>query len=167
MAGRVAAIVPVATYLWASALVESFCRSGNIRQDAPELTRLRFLPRGSSQFRNTEGFMALPTDLTVFVVDDESVIALTLATILKQSGFIAKAFTNPAEALNSAGSEAPDLLVSDVMMPEMLGVDLAIQLKAIRPACKVLLFSGQAATAEYSDFISVVFSGVKALCHFP
>jgi len=92
--------------------------------------------------------MALPTDLAVFVVDEESVIALTPATILKQGGFIAKAFTNPAAALNSAGSEAPDLLVSDVMMPETSGVDLAIRLKAIRPACKVLLFSGQAATAD-------------------
>jgi CheY-like chemotaxis protein len=92
--------------------------------------------------------MAPGTEPTVFVVDDESVIAVTLTIILKRSGFKATAFTNPAEALKSASIEAPDLLVSDVMMPGMSGVDLAIQLKSIRPSCKILLFSGQAATAD-------------------
>jgi DNA-binding NtrC family response regulator len=95
--------------------------------------------------------MAQQTEPTVFVVDDESVIAVTLATILKQSGFRARAFTNPVEALKSAGSEVPNLLISDVLMPEMSGVDLAIQLKAIHPDCKVLLFSGQSATADFLE----------------
>lgn len=84
----------------------------------------------------------------VFVVDDENVIASTLAIILKQAGFAAVAFTNPIEAVASAEENAPDLLISDVMMPEMTGVDLAIQLQKIAPACKVLLFSGQAGTAD-------------------
>jgi CheY-like chemotaxis protein len=54
---------------------------------------------------------------TVFVVDDENVIASTLATILKQSGFEATAFTNPLEALDATRLKTPDLLISDVMMP--------------------------------------------------
>jgi CheY-like chemotaxis protein len=72
------------------------------------------------------------------VVDDEEVIAQTLAVILRQSGFLAKSFTNPLEALAEAASTAPDLLISDVMMPEMSGVDLAIKLRALHPECKVL-----------------------------
>ena len=87
-------------------------------------------------------------DLRVFVVDDEKVIAHTLAAILRQSGFVVHAFTNPLEALDSAASDAPDLLISDVMMPEMSGIDLAIALRSRHPECKVLLFSGQAATAD-------------------
>lgn len=86
--------------------------------------------------------------LRIFVVDDEQVIAQTLAVILRQSGFVVYAFTNPIEALIGAASEAPDLLISDVMMPEMSGIDLAIQLRKRHPECKVLLFSGQAATAD-------------------
>jgi CheY-like chemotaxis protein len=84
----------------------------------------------------------------VFVVDDEQIIALTLAAILRQSGFVATAFSNPLEALERARVEAPDLLISDVVMPELSGIDLAIQLTADCPNCKVLLFSGQAATAD-------------------
>jgi CheY-like chemotaxis protein len=50
--------------------------------------------------------------------------------------------------LQTARLEAPDLLISDVVMPQLSGIDLAIQLREYCPDCKVLLFSGQAATAE-------------------
>jgi len=84
----------------------------------------------------------------VFVVDDEKVIAETLAIILTKSGFNAISFTNPLHALEDAKRESPSLLISDVMMPEMSGIDLAIQIKRLCPKCKILLFSGQAATTD-------------------
>lgn len=85
---------------------------------------------------------------TVFVVDDEAVISNTLSLILRQSGFDARAFSSSKKALDALGDGAPDLLVSDVVMPEMSGVELAIMFRKIRPDCKVLLFSGQAATSD-------------------
>ena len=84
----------------------------------------------------------------VFVVDDEQVVASTLAAILQMHGFSAKFFTSPLEALTAARSKAPDLLVSDVEMPGLSGLDLAIQMKAQYPSCKILLLSGQAATLD-------------------
>lgn len=84
----------------------------------------------------------------VYVVDDEKVIASTLVAILKLHGYSAKAFTSPLEALAAARWKAPDLLISDVAMPELSGVDLAIQTKILCPECKILLFSGQAATQD-------------------
>jgi DNA-binding response OmpR family regulator len=84
----------------------------------------------------------------IFVVDDEHVIAATLAAILQMNGFSARFFTDPVEALAAARSDAPDLLISDVAMPGLSGVDLAIQLKAQHPECKILLFSGQAGTLD-------------------
>ena len=86
--------------------------------------------------------------LRVFVVDDEWIIAKTLTTILQNSGFSATSFNNPLEALEAAQGEAPDLLISDVVMPQLSGVDLAIQMKVLCPACKILLFSGQAETSD-------------------
>jgi DNA-binding NtrC family response regulator len=84
----------------------------------------------------------------VFVVDDEFIIASTLATILQRNGFDAVSFTDPLEALSAAETQAPDLLITDVVMPGMSGIDLAIAVKKLSPQCKVLLFSGQAATAN-------------------
>jgi DNA-binding response OmpR family regulator len=86
--------------------------------------------------------------MRVFVVDDEHVIASTLAAILKLHGYSATSFTSPLEALIAARSRAPDLLISDVAMPALSGVDLAIQIKAQCPKCKILLFSGQATTQD-------------------
>jgi DNA-binding NtrC family response regulator len=78
----------------------------------------------------------------IFVVDDEPVIASTLAAILQMNGFSARFFTCPLEALTAARTKAPDLLISDVTMPGISGIDLAIKMKAHYPKCKVLLFSG-------------------------
>ena len=84
----------------------------------------------------------------IFVVDDESVIAEPLATILRISGFVATSFTNPLDALDWTRTLAPDLLITDVIMPEMSGIELAIRMKTQCPDCKVLLFSGQATTSD-------------------
>ena len=82
----------------------------------------------------------------IFVVDDEPVIASTLAAILQMNGFSAKFFTSPLEALAAARSKAPDLLISDVTMPDISGIDLAMKMRAQFPTCKILLFSGHPAT---------------------
>jgi FixJ family two-component response regulator len=84
----------------------------------------------------------------VYVVDDEKLIATTLAAILTRSGFEAIPFLDPLDALLSAESRCPDVLITDVMMPQLNGVDLGIQFKAIHPQCRVLLFSGHAATSD-------------------
>ncbi len=85
---------------------------------------------------------------TIFVVDDEPAISSTLAAILNSSGFSARAFTDPLEALRSAEAQCPDFLISDVIMPQLNGIDLGVQFKAIYPQCRILLFSGQLATDD-------------------
>ena len=84
----------------------------------------------------------------VLVVDDERVIADTLAIILNQSGFDASAVYTGTDAVETARADEPDLIISDVIMPDMNGIEAAIRIRQILPDCKILLFSGQAATAD-------------------
>ena len=84
----------------------------------------------------------------VMVVDDESSIADTLAEILSRSGYSAVAAYDGDSALESALLTPPEMLITDVVLPGMSGIDLAITVKRIFPDCKIILFSGQASTAD-------------------
>jgi DNA-binding response OmpR family regulator len=84
----------------------------------------------------------------VLIVDDEKVIADTLSIILTHAGFITMTAYDGETALRIANAITPALLISDVVMPGITGVELAIMLTQSIPNLKVLLFSGQASTVD-------------------
>jgi DNA-binding response OmpR family regulator len=84
----------------------------------------------------------------VLVVDDESAIADTVTEILSRSGYAAMAAYDGSDALETALLTPPELLITDVILPGTSGIELAITIKRIFPDCKILLFSGQAATMD-------------------
>jgi len=92
-----------------------------------------------------------PQKPKVLVADDERVIADTLAIILNQSGFEATAVYTGERAVEIARTLQPDMLISDVIMTDLNGIDAAIRIREMLPGCKILLFSGQAATADLLD----------------
>ena len=96
----------------------------------------------------SEAAAAIPSKPRVLVADDEQVIANTLAIILNQAGFEARAVYSGEKAIETLDTFEPDMLISDVIMTGMTGIEAAIATRARRPSCKILLFSGQAATAD-------------------
>jgi DNA-binding response OmpR family regulator len=84
----------------------------------------------------------------VLVVDDESAIADTLAEILNRTGYAAVPVYDAESALETALVMPPEMLITDVMLPGESGIELAIKIRRIFPDCRILLFSGQAATSD-------------------
>lgn len=84
----------------------------------------------------------------VLIADDERVIADTLAIILNQSGFEARAVYSGEKAVEMAADFKPEMLISDVIMGGLSGVDAAIRIREVLPQVKILLFSGHAATSD-------------------
>jgi DNA-binding response OmpR family regulator len=84
----------------------------------------------------------------VLVVDDDRLVADTLTIIFDRAGYCALTAYDAKGALEITRSIRPDILVSDVDMPLMSGVDLAMALQKALPACQVLLFSGHATLAD-------------------
>jgi CheY-like chemotaxis protein len=87
----------------------------------------------------------------VLVVDDEHIIADTLALILKQSGFEAHAVYSGETAVEAALTLQPDVMISDVVMEGINGIEAAIRVSATLPHCRIILFSGNAVTAHLLD----------------
>jgi CheY-like chemotaxis protein len=84
----------------------------------------------------------------ILVVDDQSAIADTVVKILNLSGYAAIAAYDGDDALEVALLQPPEMLITDVVMPGMNGIELAVTIKRIYPDCKILLFSGQASTSD-------------------
>lgn len=78
----------------------------------------------------------------VLVVDDEKVIADSLAAILCACGYTARAVYSAIGAVAAAKDLTPHTLISDVLMPEVNGVELAAYFAEHYPECTVMLMSG-------------------------
>lgn len=79
----------------------------------------------------------------ILVVDDEPVIAGTLSLVLMQFGYQVQMFTQPEQAIESIRTQSADILVTDMSMPSMSGVELAHHVVQLRPECRVLILSGR------------------------
>jgi len=91
-------------------------------------------------------------DTFVLVVDDERVIADTLVAILKARGFSAFAAYDGTQGLEAARVLRPGVIITDVVMPSMNGIEMAMKVREFLPRTKMILMSGQAATLTLVDF---------------
>ena len=79
----------------------------------------------------------------VLLVEDEVAVRELVERILRRDGFEVTSAPDALVALRTANSAGPfDLLISDVVMPGMSGIELARELRALRPELRVLLISG-------------------------
>jgi len=88
------------------------------------------------------------TEPTILVVDDQQMVADTTAEILNRSGFRASRAYTAHSALQIARKLKPDYLLTDVLMPNMNGVELAIAVSTELPRTRIVLFSGQAGITD-------------------
>lgn len=80
----------------------------------------------------------------VLVVDDERLLADTTGAILRRAGYDVKIAYDGFDAVEFVHSFGPDYVLTDILMPGMNGVELAIAVKRLSPSTRVVLFSGQA-----------------------
>ena len=88
-----------------------------------------------------------PLALSVLLVEDDPLLRQVVLGLVRKLGYACQAAETPQEALDLAADprEDIDLLLSDVVMPEMNGKELAEAFKALRPHVPVLFMSGYSA----------------------
>jgi two-component system alkaline phosphatase synthesis response regulator PhoP len=78
----------------------------------------------------------------ILVVDDEPVVRELTVEILRRSGYAPQGVPSARDALELLEQEHFDLVVSDVVMPEMTGVEFLYELRLRRPDLPVILMTG-------------------------
>ena len=84
----------------------------------------------------------------LMIVDDDQSLADSSARLLGMFGYECYAVYNPDDALACAESFTPDIVLSDVIMEGMNGIELCQQIKRMLPNCRILLLSGHVPTAH-------------------
>lgn len=83
----------------------------------------------------------------VLVIDDERLIADTLKEILDLHGFETISLYSGESALEWIESYRPDIVLSDIVMRKVDGIEAAMRIRALHPECRVILFSASALSA--------------------
>lgn len=81
-------------------------------------------------------------DYTILLIDDELEMCLSLAELLNAEGYATRYTTNPLETPRMLAAEKTDLIIMDVRMPEMEGVDLLKTIKKRDAAIAVIMITG-------------------------
>ncbi len=84
-----------------------------------------------------------PSAISVLIVDDEELVRKFVERVLREAGYQTALASDGPEAIAAAATlKTFDILVTDVMMPQMTGDELARRLRQTEPGLKVLYLTG-------------------------
>lgn len=89
--------------------------------------------------------------MNVLVVDDEEILRSLLEKILKREGYCVRLAASAKEALEILDKNPVDIVVSDIKMPEMDGIELLKAIKKTRPDVGVIMMTAYADTYSVKD----------------
>ncbi len=100
----------------------------------------------------------------VLLVDDEVAFTRVLAKILEHQGFVVSTAADAREALDFLQMVEPDVIVLDVRMPGLSGVDALPRIRAVRPKTPVIMLTGH---ASLEDAAQAIAAGAFDVLHKP
>jgi FixJ family two-component response regulator len=86
--------------------------------------------------------IALNTE-TVYLLDDDASILKSTGRLLDSGGWKVEAFTDPIAFLEQAAMHFPDVVVIDILMPDLNGLEVQTQLRRVSPSTRVIVLTGQ------------------------
>jgi DNA-binding response OmpR family regulator len=88
---------------------------------------------------------------SILVVDDDTYLAVVLSSVLDEEGYVARCAFDGREAERLLRAYPPDLLITDVVLPDVHGLILARRFRQRHPAAQVILMSATYADVDVSS----------------
>jgi DNA-binding NtrC family response regulator len=100
----------------------------------------------------------------VLIIDDEEYVRMTLSQALEDEGHTVDLAVNGTEGLRRFSQSPPDLVITDVLMPDKEGIETIRELRTIDPNAKIVVMSG-GARINNVDFLEIArkFGAMAAL----
>jgi YesN/AraC family two-component response regulator len=110
-------------------------------------------------------FRILMNKTSTLIIDDEVGILETIGDILDIKGYEVETAENGARGVEIAKTRHFDFILTDIVMPEMNGVEAYHQIKQISPDTEVIMMTGYG--SDHPLVITAIHSGIKRLLHKP
>jgi CheY-like chemotaxis protein len=93
----------------------------------------------------------------IFVVDDEKIVRMLLKEMLLKAGHDVELFADAAAALERINQGEPDVLITDIFMPEKSGLEMILELRQTHLGLKIIAISGDSPGSEgaYKESLDV------------
>jgi CheY-like chemotaxis protein len=86
---------------------------------------------------------------TVLVIDDDEAMREYVCFVLEKAGYKVLSAKDGSEGIATATASAPDLIITDLVMPDMEGIETIRKLKSLNPSCGIVAMSGAANSDTY------------------
>jgi len=86
---------------------------------------------------------------SVLVIDDDEAMREYVCFILKKAGFLVMAASNGVEGLSLVKEQVPDVIITDLIMPEKEGLETIREIRELHPQCGIIAMSGAANSITY------------------
>jgi CheY-like chemotaxis protein len=80
--------------------------------------------------------------MKILVIDDDHLVRYALSKILLGAGYAVVTASDGRRGMTVLRAEHPDVVITDIIMPEQEGIDTIIQIRRERPAIKIIAISG-------------------------
>jgi DNA-binding NtrC family response regulator len=114
------------------------------------------MTRFASQARDWRHVMASGQTRHILVVDDDQAVLETAIMLIESLGYRAEAASNASEALRKVMDEGYDAVLTDVVMPDMNGFQLAKRIQAIKPGLPVICVTGYTDLVEDRGYCDIM-----------
>jgi DNA-binding NtrC family response regulator len=89
--------------------------------------------------------------MNIFIIEDEKTVRVSLADDLKDAGYNVKEFENPCCALEAIERSDVDVVITDIRLPQMDGIELLSRIKTIKPGTQVIVMTAYRSENIISD----------------
>jgi len=84
----------------------------------------------------------------ILIIDDEDLVRLTLRQMLEKAGHDVVEASNGAEGIQKCEADSPELVITDIIMPQKEGIETIIHLHDAHPKVKIIAISGGGRTGN-------------------